>query len=109
MTAATFQEPVVEPGVQELLRRHAAEPEFLAVVDLTRKCFPEARSINVRLVEDPDEDNHTWVAFHVVVPVAHPADALGVQRKRFHEELTHAVKIPYHPLSFALSVHRHED
>ena len=104
MSTATLIEPVLEAGVVEFLRQHEAEKKFQSVLALARACFPDPQAIEVRLRADPDEDNHAWVALHVVVPAATSRELLKSQRNRFHAELVR-LALPYHPVSFTLSLH----
>ena len=93
-----------EPGAIEFVRQHGAEAHLASACDLVRECFPELREISVRLQEDPDEDNHTWVVMQVEMPAGHPQHLLSEEQKRYHEEFVRRPSLPYHPLSFALDV-----
>jgi hypothetical protein len=102
MNVTISPELTLRPGVAEFLKHHAAEADFETVCELARTCFPELRGIEVWLLEDPDEENHTWVALHVVMPASHPAEVLRTQKNRYYEEVTRRITRPYHPLSFSL-------
>jgi hypothetical protein len=102
MTRDISYQVELQPGVAEFLRRHGVEGQLHAACDLVHDCFPESRAVSVRLQEDPDEDNHTWVVLHVLLPAGHPEELLTTQRHRYYEELVRRPKLPYHPLSFAL-------
>jgi hypothetical protein len=90
------------PGVREFLRQHQSEAALEWAYELARRSFPELEAINVRLLEDSDEDNHTWVVFHIVMPAAHPPELLQAQQNRYYEELARQNTTPYHPFSFSL-------
>jgi hypothetical protein len=91
MNAATSHEAILEPGVAEFLKRHAAEEEFQATCELVRGCFPQFRDIRVFLLEDPGEDDRQRVVLQITLPPSHPLDLLGAQRRRFSEELVERV------------------
>jgi hypothetical protein len=61
MTISASQDPFLEPEVVALLQHHSAEVEFQTACELTREFFPERRGIKVSLLDDPDEEGHTWV------------------------------------------------
>jgi hypothetical protein len=104
MNIAASCEPVLEPNASEFIKRHNGEAAFQRVCELLRGCFPELASIHVRLLEDPDEDDHTWVVLNVLIPASYPTELLQAQEKRYYEELTQQAQIPYHPFSFSLMV-----
>lgn len=95
---------VMREGVAEFLRDHAAEGALQQACARIETCFPEARSIVVSLLEDPDEGNHTWIVLTAILPVGHPADVLRQQRKRYYE--AEGPNLPYHPFSFSLATER---
>src|SRR5262249_38658115 len=84
---ATTPELVLEPGVPEFLSRHHAEGPFQTACEQVRACFPELRAFRVCLLDDPDEEGHTWVVLNPWLPAGHPPELLLDQRQRFHEEL----------------------
>src|SRR5438477_10836648 len=102
MNEANYCELKLETGVREFLRQHQSEAAFEWACDLIRTSFPELKAIRVRLLEDPDEDDHTWVVFHVLMPAAHPPELLWAQQNRYYEELARQNTTPYHPFSFSL-------
>jgi hypothetical protein len=104
MATAAPEEPKVDPSVVDFIKRHGAEADFQKVCELVRTCFPERRAIKVWLLEDPDEDGHTWVVLNVLLPGSHPPELLRVQQNRYHEGFVQQVSRPYHPLSFGLTV-----
>src|SRR5947209_16157803 len=96
-TAATI-EPVIEPGVSEVLRRHNAEAAFQTTCDIARSCFPAMRSLHVDLLDDPDEDGKVWVLLHVVLPHAYPWEKQYPGELRFHEAMVRQVPLELNPL-----------
>ncbi len=108
MTAAIFPEPVLESGVREFLQRHSAEADFFQVLEFVRGCFPESRTVRAGLIEDPDEENHTWVMLEVTIPASCSPDTIRAQRNNFHQRLAQEIVRSYHPLSFSLAVRRAE-
>ena len=91
-------------GVEEFLKDHDAEADFRSHCELVRSCFPDLRAIQVRLLEDPDEENHTWVGLHVFLPPSYPPELLRAQQRQYYEKLWDLPARPYHPLSFVLSI-----
>jgi hypothetical protein len=91
MNIASSREVILEPGVAEFLKRHAAEEEFQATSELARSCFPELGVIRVFLQEDPDVDDRCWVVLQITLPPSHPLDLLEAQRRRFSEEFVERV------------------
>lgn len=87
MTLTVLQEPELTPEVAEFLRQHSAEAAFRVVNQLVGTCFPELCSIDVRLMDDPDEEDRRWVVCHVLLPASYPPDQLQTQRLRYYEEL----------------------
>jgi hypothetical protein len=104
MNLATSPALIVEPSAREFMKQHGAETAFDRHCELVYRCFPEARSVHVRLLEDPDEENHTWVVLQAFLPASHPHDVLQAQNKRYHDELVQTERLPYHPLSFSLAL-----
>jgi hypothetical protein len=104
MKTGTLIEPMIDPSARDFLKQHHAEPDLQTVCDLVRACFPELQALEVRLVEDPDEENHTWVAFHVLMPATHPRDLLRSQERSYHEQHGRVISRPYHPFSFGLAI-----
>ena len=102
MSAVTSREVKLEAGVAEFLKRHGAEAAFQTACALVRECFPDSSTINVSLLEDPDEENHTWVVLEVSIPTASSTELTRAQEDRFFEEMRRRVPLPYHPLSFSL-------
>ena len=85
MAATTDMEPTLEPGVDEFIRRYNADARLRTVCDIVRTCFPEARSLRVRLVDDPDEEGRTWVVVQPSLPASHPLDLLQKQHTCYHK------------------------
>ena len=98
MSLTTSREPVLEAGESEFLKRHDAEAAFQTVCELVRTYFPELRAINVWLLEDPDEDDHTWAVVHVFMPAAYSQEVLQEQLRRYHKELVKRLPFKYLPL-----------
>jgi hypothetical protein len=94
----------LDAGVAEFLSRHGAEAAFRNACDLVRTCFPQSRGIRVWLLEDTNEDNHTWVVLHIQMPASQPAERLQAQKDRYYNELARQVTLPYHPLSFSAMI-----
>ncbi len=102
--ATTLSERItVEPDVLPFLRRHGGEAALQTACAIVGSCFPDFRALEVWLLEDPDEENHTWVKLQVWVPAASPPELLRTKSARFHEELDRQLKLPYHPFSFSLT------
>jgi hypothetical protein len=87
MNTANSCEVLLEPGVAEFLKRHAAEEEFETTCELARSCFPELRDMRVFLQEDPDMDDRCWVVLRVRLPRSHPLDLFLDQERRFYEQI----------------------
>lgn len=104
MSTVNAWEVTLDPDVTEFLRRHDAEVAFRNACDRVRDCFPEANGLKVWLLEDPDEDNHTWVVLHVQMPASHRTERLQAQKYRCYDELARQVPLPYHPLSFTVMI-----
>ncbi len=104
MSAGVSQEVLVTPEVQGFLQRHAGDEALAKALSIARTIFPESRGIEVRLVEDPDEENHAWINVCLTLPLSPASDLLQEHRQRFHEEIERQIALPYHPFSFALSV-----
>lgn len=104
MSATTSQPLTLETGVNEFLQLHGGCADFQKACEVARQCFPEAHGLKVWLLEDPDEENHTWVMLDVLLPSSNPPDLYRGQMARFHEELAQHVPRPYHPFSFSLSM-----
>ena len=102
MNIVTSCEPSLEPGVRDFLRKHQGEAACQKACELARACFPELTSLRARLLEDPDEDNHTWVVLDVLMPASHRPESLRAQEMRYYEELARQLPLPYHPFSFSL-------
>jgi hypothetical protein len=102
MSTATSISPIVEAEAIEFLSRHDGQSALENACHLVRKCFPELGSIHVRLLEDPDEENHTWVLIQVLMPPSHSPELLQEQQARYYEELARRNPLPYHPFSFSL-------
>ncbi len=103
MATATVMEPVIEPGVQEELRRNDAEAAFRTACEVVRASFPAMRAFRVGLLDDPDEDDRRWVMLEVGVPPDYSLDALEQERLRFHEAMVARVPLEVN-LLFGLSV-----
>ena len=71
---------------------------------LSAACFPHAERITVRLVEDPDEDNHTWVVLTVILPKSLDPEIIQKQRLHYYDQQSQREQLPYHPFSFGLEI-----
>lgn len=101
MSVTTSRELLVEPEVAEFLRQHHADGAFQTALGIVRGLFPDL-GLKVWLLEDPDEENHTWIILEVATLTADPEQTLRHQINRFHEELRQRLALPYHPFSFSL-------
>jgi hypothetical protein len=104
MKIATSCEPILESNVREFLKQHQGEVALQTACELVRACFPELKAIQVDLLEDPDEDNHTWVILNVLMPATHPPDLLKAQETNYYQQIAQQSSLPYHPFSFSLKV-----
>src|SRR5262249_62275037 len=104
MTGSITQDISVEPEVAGFLQKHGAEAEFQTVCDLARASFPELRGMEVRLVEDPDEEGRRKAIVFVHLPASHPLGLLRDQLRRFHERLVSEVPLARCPLFGLLRV-----
>jgi hypothetical protein len=109
MSSATSGSQIIEAEVLDFLGRHDGLSALESACDLVRKCFPELASIHVRLLEDPDEENHTWVLIQVFVPPSSPVEVLREQQARYYDELKRRNPLPYHPFSFSLMLDTMQD
>jgi hypothetical protein len=109
MKAATSCEPTLQPEARDFLRQHQGESAFQKACELVRACFPEMTALDVHLLEDPDEENHTWVVLDVLMPASHPRKLLQAQEAHYYEQLARQMRLPYHPFSFSLIVHSIQD
>lgn len=105
MKIATSCEPSLKSDVREFLKQHQGEAALQTACELVRACFPELKAIQVDLLEDPDEENHTWVVLNVLMPTSHPPDLLKAQKTQYYQQLARQLSLPYHPFSFGLRVH----
>jgi hypothetical protein len=97
MGTTTSPELTFEPGVIEYLRQHNLEAKFQVVSEAARARFPEARAIQVRLLEDPDEEDHTWTVLQVLLPASHPSELLRSQQRQYGETLLERLPLADHP------------
>ena|SRR2546425_1065794 len=104
MAPTAKMECTLAAGVEEFLTHHHAEADFQHHLELVRSCFPDSQGIRVRMLDDPDDEDHTWVAFHLLLPRNYPPELLQDKRLRYYERLRALPPRPYHPLSFALTV-----
>jgi hypothetical protein len=93
MPATTSIEPILEPGVSELLGQHNAEAAFQTVCEIARNCFPELRSLQVSLLDDPDEEGRIWVVLNGSLPASHSLELLQDQRGRYYELLAERLPV----------------
>jgi hypothetical protein len=103
MAAATCIEPALGPGVIEHLRQNNAEAAFQTASELARSCFTAMRSLNVRLVDDPDVMDRLWVILDIFLPESYSLDLLERERLRFHEKMVTRVPLELN-LLFGLSI-----
>lgn len=104
MNSIASPELFMEPGVADFLKRHDAGAAFQTALELVRKYFPDVMAVRVSTIEDPDEDNHTWVALDIRVPIQDPEETFRKEIDGFNMELGQRLGFLYHPLSFSLSV-----
>ena len=98
MPTATIIEPVIEPGVQDALRRHNAETAFQTACDVARSCFLAMRSLHVDLLDDPDEENRYWVVLHILLPQSYPWETLHEEELQFHKAMLMQIPLELNPL-----------
>ena len=104
MGVSTSPAVTIQPEVYDHLRRFGAEASLPTACDLVRECFPELRRLEVRLLDDPDEDGRAWVVLDAVLPASYTEDAARSQRRRFDElalERLPRERVP----SFSYSLH----
>jgi hypothetical protein len=89
--------------VEEFLREHGAESAWQTLSEVIQTCFPEVQQVRMWLLNDPDEDDRTWVMVQVLLPADHPAATLQDQRRQYAEMLVRRLPVEYHSL-FGLSV-----
>jgi hypothetical protein len=106
MASATMNELVFEEDVQEFLSRHGGVSALQSEGQFVRSLFPQAVRISIRLVEDPDEENHTWVVLSVLLPQSVFPETVEQQRRHYFEQQTQREQLPYHPFSFGLAITR---
>jgi hypothetical protein len=104
MNVQLFPELSVEPTVIDFIQAHNAQGALETACAVIRDSFPELRSIRVRLVEDPDEEDHTWILLKVLLPGADAVESAHPRGDRFYEELNRQLPLPYHPFSFSLEI-----
>ena len=104
MPTATCIEPTIEPGVFDVLRPKKAEAAFQTACGVARSCFSGMRSLNVRLMDDPDVEDRAWVILELLLPESYSLDLLERERLHFHEEMVSRVPLELN-LLFGLSIH----
>lgn len=65
LTSFTATELAVPQDVLAEMRRKSAEVEFSNFRDRVMEYFPDATSIDVYLLADPDEVDRNWIVFQV--------------------------------------------
>ena len=98
MPTATSAEPVIEPRVSEVLRRHSADTAFQTACDIARSCFLATRSLRVDLLDDPDEEDRVWVVLHILVPPSYSWETLHEEELRFHKAMLTQIPLELNPL-----------
>jgi hypothetical protein len=98
-TAMTEPKITIASDVHSLLKERNAESEFAGILDLIRKCFPQALSLDGYLQEDCTEP--TWI--RVVIDVYFSAKAADTEQflrqwREFDQRLAELVPIEYPPL-----------
>jgi hypothetical protein len=87
MTPIATAELKMEPDVADFLKRRNAEEQFQIVCQLARECYPEATTIEVSLLADPDVEDRWWVVIEPVLPAGHPSELFQEQDRRYYHEL----------------------
>jgi hypothetical protein len=88
MPVSATLEMIVPDAVMAEVHRKNAEVEFQAFADLVAEQFSDARSIELRLLEDPDEDDRCWVVFEVIAARDLTPQKYSAAIKTFYDELT---------------------
>lgn len=88
MLSATALEIVVPDDVIAEVRRKNSEVEFNAFRDVVANHFPHAQAFSLRLLEDPDEEDRSWVVFEVrILHALTPAEYTN-EIKSFYSKLS---------------------
>src|SRR5271166_2792819 len=87
MSIATAAKLTVPNDVLAEVRRKSAEVEFESFRQALLDHFPDARAIELRLREDPDELDRNRVVFDVTVSPTISADCLRQREIDFYAEL----------------------
>ncbi len=90
-------EPVIHEGVMEMLQRYDCVAEFWDRVALARECVPEMRSLEVRLLDDPDEQGNVWVKFEAFLARPQPWDERHAREKYYVQEAAKRFKSRFTP------------
>ena len=98
MPTAISVEPVIEPRVREVLRRHNAEAAFQTACDIARSCFLAMGTLRVDVLDDPDEENRVWVVLHIQVPASYRWETLHEEELRFHKAMLTQIPLDLNPL-----------
>jgi len=67
-TTATLPELHIPPEVLAEVERKSANYEFDNFRERVMEHFPDAVTVEIELVEDPDEEDRNWVSFDVTLP-----------------------------------------
>jgi hypothetical protein len=98
MSTSVTIEPRLEERVVAFAKQHSAELAIRQACVILRHVVPHTESIYVWLLEDPDEENHSWLVLEAKVPETTP-DAL---RQQVRQEIEKKLRLPYHPFSFSI-------
>ena len=83
--AASLEIAVPEVVLAEV-RRKSAQVEFENFRETIVDHFPDTQLIEVRLVEDPDENDRCWVVFQIVFPAELEIGEVLEKRRRFYKD-----------------------
>ena len=87
MSIASVAEIAVPEEVLAEVRRKNAEVEFAAFRETVLDHFPDAQSIHLRLLADPDEEDRCWVLFEVSISRAVTPSEYSQMIKKFYSDL----------------------
>lgn len=104
MSVINASDVLLEDGVLDFFNKFGNEAALTSACEIVRECVPELQTLRVWLLEDPDEDNHTWVVLQVMMPGSHSVELVNERQNRFCELLTERLPLPYHPFSFSLEL-----
>jgi hypothetical protein len=96
MSIMTSGQIEVPPEVRDFVRKNRAEVSFRAVVSLVRECYPQLAGIDVKLLDDPDEEDWKRTMLVVRMPSI-DFEELMSQKDRYHDRLVREVPLDQIP------------